>query len=175
MTDPTARAAHADRDAVIELLRVAAGEGRIDLAELDERLERAHAAKTYGELDGLVADLAGAGRTAEEQHMVLRSPSGIRQAGRWTVPRRITAHAHSGGIRLDFSEAVCLHREVALEARADYGAIVLTVPRGWSVVVEEASTIRFKNQADAPADPGAPTLRIVAESPYSPIKIRHPR
>jgi hypothetical protein len=59
MTDPTARAAHADRDAVIELLRVAAGEGRIELAELDERLERAHAAKTYGELDGLVADLAG--------------------------------------------------------------------------------------------------------------------
>jgi hypothetical protein len=45
-----ARAADADREAVAERLRIAAGDGRIDLAELDERLGLAYAAKTYGEL-----------------------------------------------------------------------------------------------------------------------------
>src|SRR4051812_2428075 len=39
-----------DRHRVAELLREAAAEGRIDLTELDERLERAYAAKTYADL-----------------------------------------------------------------------------------------------------------------------------
>ncbi|MFI5826063.1 DUF1707 domain-containing protein [Streptomyces sp. NPDC051578] len=51
------RAADVDREAVAEQLRVAAGEGRLGLAELEERLDRTYAAKTYGELDVLVADL----------------------------------------------------------------------------------------------------------------------
>jgi hypothetical protein len=52
-----ARAGDADREAVAERLRIAAGDGRIDLAELDERLAQAYAAKTYGQLEVLVADL----------------------------------------------------------------------------------------------------------------------
>ncbi|MEU7999532.1 DUF1707 domain-containing protein [Micromonospora sp. NPDC049060] len=51
------RAADADRQAVAERLRVAVDEGRLDLHEYDERLQRAYAARTYGELDVLVVDL----------------------------------------------------------------------------------------------------------------------
>jgi hypothetical protein len=51
------RAADADRQAVAEKLRVALDEGRLDLHEYDERLQRAYAAKTYGELDRLLDDL----------------------------------------------------------------------------------------------------------------------
>ena len=51
------RAADADRQAVAEKLRAALDEGRLDLHEYDERLQRAYAAKTYGDLDGLLADL----------------------------------------------------------------------------------------------------------------------
>ncbi|MEH1100561.1 DUF1707 SHOCT-like domain-containing protein [Micromonospora sp. CPCC 205561] len=51
------RAADADRQAVADRLRVAVDEGRLDLHEYDERLQRAYAARTYGELDALVADL----------------------------------------------------------------------------------------------------------------------
>jgi hypothetical protein len=54
---PPARAGDADREAVAERLRVAAGEGRIDLTELSDRLEQAYAARTYDELDTLLADL----------------------------------------------------------------------------------------------------------------------
>ncbi|MBQ1072071.1 DUF1707 domain-containing protein [Micromonospora sp. C31] len=51
------RAADADRQAVAERLRVAVDEGRLDLHEYDERLQRAYASRTYGELDALVTDL----------------------------------------------------------------------------------------------------------------------
>nr|WP_218106031.1 DUF1707 domain-containing protein [Micromonospora citrea] len=51
------RAADADRHAVAERLRVAVDEGRLDLHEYDERLQRAYASRTYGELDALVNDL----------------------------------------------------------------------------------------------------------------------
>jgi len=54
------RAADADRQAVAERLRAALDEGRIDLHEYDERLQRAYEAKTYEDLDRLLADLPGA-------------------------------------------------------------------------------------------------------------------
>ena len=46
-----------DRHQVAELLRQAAGEGRLDLEELDERLEAAYSAKTYADLVPITADL----------------------------------------------------------------------------------------------------------------------
>nr|WP_232234083.1 DUF1707 domain-containing protein [Micromonospora chokoriensis] len=51
------RAADADREAVAERLRVALDEGRLDLHEYDERLQRAYAARTYADLEALVTDL----------------------------------------------------------------------------------------------------------------------
>jgi Domain of unknown function (DUF1707) len=53
------RASDADRDAVTERLREAAGEGRLEPDELEERVDRALRARTYGELARLVADLPG--------------------------------------------------------------------------------------------------------------------
>jgi Domain of unknown function (DUF1707) len=40
------RASHVDRDAVVEVLRIAAGDGRLTPTELDERLEAALTVKT---------------------------------------------------------------------------------------------------------------------------------
>ena len=51
------RISDADRHRVAEVLREAAGEGRLDLDELDQRLEAAYAAKTYADLVPLTADL----------------------------------------------------------------------------------------------------------------------
>ena len=51
------RAAHVDWDRVVELLRVAADDGRLTAEELDERLEAALTARTYGELAALTTDL----------------------------------------------------------------------------------------------------------------------
>ena len=51
------RASDGDRERVAEQLRLAAGEGRLSADELEERLERAFAALTAGELEPLTADL----------------------------------------------------------------------------------------------------------------------
>src|SRR5947209_20009267 len=51
------RASDADRESVAERLRNATAEGRLLASELEERLERAFSARTYGELEGIVDDL----------------------------------------------------------------------------------------------------------------------
>jgi hypothetical protein len=53
----TLRASDADRELIAERLRQAATEGRLSADELDDRLGTALSARTYGELDTLVADL----------------------------------------------------------------------------------------------------------------------
>ncbi len=56
----TLRASDAERERIAEQLRHATAEGRLLTEELEERLEAAFAARTYGELDAVVADLPGA-------------------------------------------------------------------------------------------------------------------
>ncbi|NYT93080.1 DUF1707 domain-containing protein [Salinispora sp. H7-4] len=96
------RAADDDRQAVADQLRVAVDEGRLDLHEYDERLHRAYTAKTYGELDVLLADLptgsapvvaSGAGTalpgelvaTGAVDSTVLSTPGGRSVTRRWVV------------------------------------------------------------------------------------------
>ena len=55
--NPDLRAADADRERIAERLRTSHAEGRLDLAEFQQRLERCYEAKTVGELDELVTDL----------------------------------------------------------------------------------------------------------------------
>ena len=69
------RAADTDRERAAEQLRSAHTEGRLDLTEYDERLQQAWAARTYGELDALTADLPqvrppvdAANREARQSH-----------------------------------------------------------------------------------------------------------
>jgi hypothetical protein len=51
------RAGDNDRQAVADKLKLALDEGRLDLGEYDERLQKTYAAKTYGDLSGLLDDL----------------------------------------------------------------------------------------------------------------------
>ncbi|SDY57598.1 protein of unknown function [Geodermatophilus africanus] len=57
MPEPHLRAADADRVAVAAQLGEQMSAGRLTVAEYDERLARAYAARTYGELETLTADL----------------------------------------------------------------------------------------------------------------------
>lgn len=53
------RVSDAERESVAERLRKAHAEGRLDTAELEERVARCFAAKTRAELEPLVVDLPG--------------------------------------------------------------------------------------------------------------------
>ena len=57
MPEPHLRAADADRAAVAAQLGEQMSAGRLTVDEYDERLTRAYAARTYGELEALTADL----------------------------------------------------------------------------------------------------------------------
>jgi hypothetical protein len=81
------RASDADRERVAERLRNAAAEGRLLAEELEQRLATALRARTYGELDSVVADLPGervAGRSrgrTERSRRRMPSPGPIMLAG----------------------------------------------------------------------------------------------
>ena len=55
--DPRLRAGDGDRDAVAEQLREAHAEGRLTMEELDDRLGKTYAARTFADLAPLTADL----------------------------------------------------------------------------------------------------------------------
>jgi Domain of unknown function (DUF1707) len=62
----TMRAADTDRHQIAEQLKASLDEGRLSLAEYDERVRDAYAARTYAELLMLVADLPKPGMSAAE-------------------------------------------------------------------------------------------------------------
>lgn len=88
MPEPHLRAADSDRAAVAEALGQHMSEGRLTVAEFDERLGRVYAAKTYGELDELTADLPQLARpspvpVAEAAPAAACGPTGGCGAGQW--------------------------------------------------------------------------------------------
>jgi Domain of unknown function (DUF1707) len=98
------RASHDDRDRVVEMLRVSAGDGRLTAEELDDRLEQAMTARTYGELARLVADLPTAGPVASpavapqvKDVVRIDTRSGhVKRVDRWVVPQRMEVKVTSG-------------------------------------------------------------------------------
>jgi hypothetical protein len=179
-----ARAADADREAVAERLRIAAGDGRIDLAELDERLARAYAAKTYDQLQVLVADLPvhsaaiPGDALPEPETLVLKTKApNIKQSGQWTVPQRITAESTTGFVTIDFTQASCAHREVIVEAVTRSGWIRLWLPEGWAARIGPSSTntSHISNKAAETPDPGAPTVIVTGHPLSGYIKIKQRR
>jgi hypothetical protein len=176
------RAGDADRDAVAEMLRIAAEQGRIDLSELEERLGLVNRAKTYGELDLLVADLPQVppsltlpGRGVEPDTLVLSTTTAnLRQAGHWVVPKRITAESTTGWITIDFTQALCAHREVTVEVVTKTAWIELILPEGWAARVGPLSTYtgHLSNKAADTPDPGAPTVTVTGDPAFGYIKIR---
>ena len=182
------RAADADREAAADRLRRAAGEGRIDLSELDERLERVYRARTYGELRTVTSDLPSAELdVAPSSHQVaLREPEtlelkttapNLKQAGPWVVPRTIVAETKSGIITIDFTRATCAHEQVVIEATTGSGWIRVILPEGWAAKVGPASTntAHISNKAaDTPA-PGSPTVIVNGHPGIGLIKIRQRR
>jgi hypothetical protein len=127
------RASHDDRDRVVELLRISAGDGRLTAEELDERLEQAMTARTYGELARLVADLpaertAVSPATAPRVKGVVRidTRSGhVKRIDRWVVPQRMEVKVTSGHVLLDFTQAVITQPTLKLDIDVRSGTVKL--------------------------------------------------
>jgi hypothetical protein len=162
------RASHEDRDRVVEMLRVSAGDGRLTAEELDERLERAMTARTYGELANLVADLPATGSVAAvptpRVKDVVRIDCGschARRDGRWMVPQRIEARVRSGHLKLDFTQAVITQPSLQLDAEVRSGHLTLITRPGVVVDTDDVAVRSGHVKVRAPRGPDVPeVLRI---------------
>jgi Domain of unknown function (DUF1707) len=161
------RASHEDRDRVVELLRVSAGDGRLTAEELDERLERAMTARTYGELAKLVSDLPAAGSAAVAPGPTPRVKDVVRvdcgsghtkRDGRWVVPQRIEARVSSGHVTLDFTEAVITQPTLQLDAEVRSGHMVLITKPGIVVDTDDVAVRSGHVRVRAPWGPDVPEL-----------------
>jgi hypothetical protein len=90
MPEPHLRAADADREAVAATLGEHMAAGRLTVAEYDERLARAYAAKTYGELAELTADLPGPAPHPAPAAAPARAPETARPEG--VIPHGTGGH-----------------------------------------------------------------------------------
>jgi hypothetical protein len=80
--DGRIRASDADRDQAAAALRENLAAGRLTTEEFDERLDKAYAAKTLGELDTLMADLPATGPGPLPGASLARSPTSQTLASR---------------------------------------------------------------------------------------------
>ncbi|TRV77782.1 DUF1707 domain-containing protein [Streptomyces sp. 130] len=171
------RASDADREAVVEQLREAAAEGRIDMEELDERLNLALTAKTYGELAPITEDLGGPAVRSTAEPLVLRGGiHGVQRKGAWQVPSRVLVHGGIGGALLDFSGAECRVREVEIEVEGQMGGVRIVVPDGWGVDTDalDPALGGLKSKVTGERTPGAPLLRITGSCGVGGVRIRRP-
>jgi hypothetical protein len=172
------RISDADRHKVAELLRDAAGEGRLDLEELDERLEATYAAKTYADLVPLTIDLPAHGEQPSTPPVPRREAppaataydtslailGGCSRKGAWLVPPRHQAFALMGGVELDLREATFAARETVIYANAVMAGVDITVDARTHVIIEGVGIMgafeqsRDKVPAELTAD--SPVVRV---------------
>ena len=167
---PALRASHQDRDKVIEALRVAAGDGRLTMDELDERIELATAARTYAELATLTADLPAAGSPlpsppaeSVRPKEVIRIDLGSGQTkrnGRWVVPQRMEIKVSSGHVLLDFTEAVITQPVLQIDAEVRSGHLRIVTRPGIEVDTDAVSVRSGHVNVRTPWGPAPVTLRI---------------
>jgi hypothetical protein len=147
------RASHADRDRVVELLRVAAGDGRLTAEELDDRLEAALTARTYSELAVLTTDLpaapapagiagqaAGLAQGGAKELVRIDCGSGAaKRDGQWLVPQRMEVNVASGSVRLDLTKAVVSSPALQLDIDVHSGSLLLVTRPGIVVDTDDVA------------------------------------
>ena len=175
------RVSDEDRHKVADILREAAGEGRIDIEELDERLESTYAAKTYGDLVPITADLPVPRPSGAPQPQPRPQPAqssvpatrhdssisimgGVSRKGVWEVGPTHSAFAMMAGIDIDLREARFTSRETVIYANAFWAGIDIIVNEHTNVIVEGVGIMgAFDQGRDKVAPnigPDSPTVRV---------------
>ena len=173
------RISDADRQRVADVLRDAAGEGRIDLDELDERLELTWGARTYADLVPITADLHQPAHPQPASTPVPRAPSGVpavghnsslaimsecKRQGVWAVPEHHSAFALMGSVVIDLREAQLAAQHTQVNASAIMGEVKIIVPAHMHVVLDGTPIMgefgQARDKTPAELGPGSPTVRV---------------
>ena len=184
MDDPSQmRISDGDLHKVSEVLRDAAGEGRIDFDELEERLEATYAAKTYADLVPITADLpvkgveavsptppasvnhpAPANVHAPRHNSSLAVMGGQRRKGVWEVGGTHTAFAMMGEIGIDLRQAIFTARETVIVANTVMGSVDVIVNAYTHVIVDGVGIMgdfgQVRDRIEPAIGPDSPIVRI---------------
>ena len=173
------RISDADRQRVADVLRDAAGDGRLDLDELEERLELTFAAKTYGELVPITLDLQATGPVTPPAAAPVRHTSHLpavghasstaimsecKRQGVWAVPEHHSAFALMGSVVIDLREAQLAAQHTQVNASAIMGEVKVIVPAHMHVVLDGTPIMgefgQARDKTPAELGPGSPTVRV---------------
>lgn len=175
-----------DRDRVVEVLRVAAGDGRLTPEELDERLEAALTARTYSELAVLTTDLPAVGGhpasvAVPEAKELVRIDCGASTAtrdGQWVVPQRMEVRVTSGSVKLDLTNAIITSPVLALDAEVNSGHLLLVTRPGIEVdtddVAVQSGIVRVQPQS-ATGTPVILRIQVSGNVTSGTLRARPPR
>jgi hypothetical protein len=170
------RASDADRERVAEVLREAAGDGRLTMDELDERLDAVYAAKTYAELAPITHDLPASGQPTPAapaagevrryggeptSHGAVAILGGFTRRGDWVVPKDFSVFCFMGGGEIDLREARFSEREVNIHIVAIMGGCEVTVPEDATVRVTGIGIMgAFDHSIPGAEKPNGPVITI---------------
>jgi len=167
------RASDAEREAVVERLRVATAEGRLTLSELTERTGAAYTATTRGELVPITADLPEVPSSpaapvrpvaGSDREWVVAVMGDSRRQGRWRVERPVVAVAVMGDVVLDLRGAEVPHGNVEITATAVMGDVKVYVPDGVDVELTGIAVMGDKKIKVREAPPGQPSPKVVVRA-----------
>ena len=196
------RISDAERHQVSEMLRDAAGDGRLTIDELDERIEAVYAAKTYADLVPVTVDLPGAAAILPKaaftpaptsaarvqplgpgsSHSATGSVAifgGATRSGAWTVAEQYTALAVFGGVELDFRDATFTAAETTVYANCLFGGVEITVPDDVVVHVSGIPIFGGYDHGNGGPDsypPDAPVMHVKGLAIFGGVEVnRKPR
>lgn len=180
-----------DRARVAEVLDAAYADGRLDLAEHQERMDRALAARTFGDLAPLTTDLAlpvpttdrrslpgfGGAVRIDPSHQSPSVPavavfSATERQGVDRMPARTTAVACFGAVKIDLRDAVFEARTVTVDTWAMFGAVELIVPPGVRVVNHVVPVFGGVSSGSRVSDPDAPTVVLRGLAGFGAVDVK---
>ncbi len=180
-----------ERQQVAEVLRQAAGEGRIDVDELDKRLDATFAARTYAELVPITADLpranigalpvprssALAAGPVHESSFAMMSTT--RRRGPWQVGTQHKAFALMGGVVLDLREAVVPGQEVTINASVVMGSVDVLVDEHAVVICDGRAFMgdysESRSRIQAQRRPDSPVVRVRGRALMGRVNVKRRR
>jgi hypothetical protein len=191
------RISNADREKVAQILHTAMAEGRLELSELEERLDAVYAAKTFSDLEPITRDLpVQAPHTAvgppvggpvpmpaPSARIVPGVPTGPRQSiaimsgverkGEWVVPEHHTVIAVMGGVDIDLRRARFEAPETTIQIFAFMGGVDIKVPEDVHVQVDGVGFMgAFEDKTVGTGAPGRPVVRITGFAMMGGVSVR---
>jgi hypothetical protein len=184
------RASDVDRERVADVLRQAAGEGRLTMDELEQRITSVYTAKTYAELEPLTRDLpapgqaprapvataAGAPPALRPSRFAISIMGGFRRGDSWAVARGLAAIAVMGGGTIDLRDAQFTDGRASITAFALMGGIEIIAPEEAHIDVRGIGIMGgVSHAARGSGQPGGPIVTVRAMALMGGVKVRRAR